>query len=219
MKIINIKLIIIGLLMIGAATAAQAQTNYLTNIGISNNFAFDFGLTTSLNKYCPGADNLLTDAEIAAALQLHNETRHAVGLEPLKWNYALAEFAQKWATKDTGVHSTDKERQNIVPGDGAGENLAQGYDSEKQITVQTLIQGWIDEKQFLQSDKKTCTPNPKNIPCGHYTQMVWRTSTELGCGIIHNSNSFTIDPGSKGKASYLVCIYNPGGNYDGVAAH
>jgi len=82
-----------------------------------------------------------------------------------------------------------------------------------------MIRGWIDEKQFLQSDRKTCTPNPKKIPCGHYTQMVWRTSTELGCGIIRKSNSFIESPDSKGKASYLVCIYNPGGNIDGVAAY
>lgn len=218
MKIINIKLITIFLVIIGLASAAQAQADYRTNINGNGNLVFNFGLPISPNKYCANADSPLTDAEIDASLQAHNDTRKTVGLEPLKWNCALAEFAQKWANTDTGNHSTEQQRQNIVPtGGGAGENLAHGYDSETNITVQSMIQGWIDEKQFLQSDRKTCTANPKNIPCGHYTQMVWKNTTEVGCGIIRKSNSFTED--SKGKASYLVCIYNPGGNIDGVAAY
>jgi pathogenesis-related protein 1 len=212
MKTIYTALFATALAIICSAGVAEARTNW----EIVND---DDGFTANVfgNKYCANADSPLTDAEIDITLRAHNETRQAVGLEPLKWNCALAEFAQKWANTDTGNHSTEQQRKGIVPGDGAGENLAHGFDSETPVTVQSLIQGWIDEKQYLQSDRKTCTPNPKNIPCGHYTQMVWRTTTEVGCGIIRKSNSFTED--SKGKASYLVCIYNPGGNMDGVAAY
>lgn len=217
MKANNIKLIFVALTIIVSATVAQAQIKYRTNAGIVGNFIFNFNAPITGNKYCANADSPMTDAEIDIALRAHNETRQAVGLESLKWSCALAEFAQKWANTDTGNHSTEQQRKGIVPGDGAGENLAHGFDSETPVTVQSMIQGWIDEKQFLQSDRKTCTANPKNIPCGHYTQMVWRATTEVGCGIIRKSNSFTED--SKGKASYLVCIYNPGGNTDGVAAY
>jgi hypothetical protein len=42
----------------------------------------------------------------------------------LKWNCALADFAQKWANKDTNEHSPKQERQNIIQGSQAGENLS-----------------------------------------------------------------------------------------------
>lgn len=210
MKTIYTALFAIALSIICLSSAAEARTNWEIVSG-SNGFAANaFG-----NKYCPNADSPLTDAEIDDAIRVHNETRREVGLDPLKWNCALADFAQKWANKNTGEHSPAKDRVNLIAGSEAGENLSQ--DSETIVTIPKLIQGWIDEKQFLQSDRKTCTANPKNIPCGHYTQMVWRTTTEVGCGITRKSN--TMGAEYSGKASYLVCIYNPGGNVDGVAAY
>jgi pathogenesis-related protein 1 len=41
--------------------------------------------------------------------------------------------------------------------------------------------------------------------CGHYTQQVWATTTDLGCAL-------KACPGG----SYMVsCEYGPGGNYQG----
>jgi hypothetical protein len=39
---------------------------------------------------------------------------------------------------------------------------------------------------------------------GHYTQIVWSTSTQIGCGIATDANQ-----------DYLVCRYLQAGNYPG----
>lgn len=43
--------------------------------------------------------------------------------------------------------------------------------------------------------------------CGHYTQIVWRSTVEVGCG-------FAVCPNLQYGAS-LVCNYAPGGNVGG----
>jgi hypothetical protein len=40
---------------------------------------------------------------------------------------------------------------------------------------------------------------------GHFTQIVWPTTTEIGCGIASSASN-----------DYLVCRYAPTGNKDGV---
>jgi hypothetical protein len=39
---------------------------------------------------------------------------------------------------------------------------------------------------------------------GHYTQIVWPTTTRVGCAIASTS-----------RTDYLVCRYSPAGNIDG----
>ena len=213
MKTINIKLTVALLLIIGLTGVAQARTNFwaITD-NVSNNFGFNLNAPALGNKFCSSADSPLTNVEIDDILKIHNETRQAVGTAPLKWNCALADFAQKWANKDTFEHSPEKDRQNIIPGSLAGENLSN--DSETTQTMQKLIQGWIDEKAFLAGDAKTCAAGKV---CGHYTQMVWKTTTEVGCGVFRKSN--TMGAEYQGKASYFVCIYNPAGNDSNLAAY
>ncbi len=209
MKQINFKLIAVGLLIFGLTSIAEARNSLWTmNSGA---YGFNFVQPAAGNKYCSNADSPLTDAEIDDILRVHNEARQSVSTAPLKWNCALADFAQKWANKDTNEHSPEKDRQNIIAGSLAGENLA--TDSETNQTVQKLIQGWIDEKAFLGADAKTCAPGKV---CGHYTQMVWRATTEIGCGVFRKSN--TMGAEFKGQAAYFVCAYNPAGN-DGSAAY
>jgi hypothetical protein len=67
--------------------------------------------------------------------------------------------------------------------------------------MKKMIQGWIDEKAFLGSDAKNCAPGKV---CGHYTQMVWNTTTEIGCGVFRKSN--TMGAEFNGQATYFVCI-------------
>jgi pathogenesis-related protein 1 len=209
MRTINFMFIAIALLVIGMTSVTEARNSFWAVSSDRDNLRFT--LPALGNKYCPKADSPLTDAEIDEIIRIHNQTRREVGTTPLKWNCALADFAQKWANKDTFEHSSEKEREGVIPGSLIGENLSN--DSDSNQVMQKLIQGWIDEKAFLSSDAKTCAPGKV---CGHYTQMVWKTTTEVGCGVFRKSN--TLGAEYKGQATYFVCVYNPGGN-DGNAAY
>lgn len=157
------------------------------------------------SKRCANVTTPLTDAEIDAILRIHNEQRAEVGTAPLKWNCDLAAFGQNWANKDEWKHSTDADREKIIPGNFAGENLS--AEANPTSPIAQMLQGWIDEKQFWNNSAKTCATGKV---CGHYTAMVWKTTTSVGCGIIRNGS--VMGDEWKGQSTYLVCNYYPGGN-------
>ncbi len=73
-----------------------------------------------------------------------------------------------------------------------------------QVTAQ-------DEDASYDYANNTCAAN---AVCGHYTQVVWRDSTELGCGM---ANCTVNNPfGGSGPWQLWVCNYNPPGNYVGM---
>jgi pathogenesis-related protein 1 len=84
-----------------------------------------------------------------------------------------------------------------------GENLYMG--SAHAYSVVDGAKAWYREKKYFKGGKL----NNKNwYKSGHYTQMVWKTTTELGCGKIV-CKGFMI----------LVCNYNPPGNMMGTAPY
>jgi len=54
--------------------------------------------------------------------------------------------------------------------------------------------------------------NSCSATCGHYTQVVWRNSLRLGCGV---KNCTTGSPFGGGAWQFWVCNYDPPGNISG----
>jgi len=50
--------------------------------------------------------------------------------------------------------------------------------------------------------------------CGHYTQIVWRTTEAIGCGLQHCTTNSPFG-GSFPNWTLVVCDYDPPGNYRG----
>jgi len=75
----------------------------------------------------------------------------------------------------------------------------------------SFVVSWLDE-QF----NWNCEANSGNGVVGHYTQMIWRASTQLGCAaVVCNENSpFGGRFGS--KWTNVVCHYGEAGNFVGV---
>jgi len=131
----------------------------------------------------------------------HNQVRSGLGLPALTWSSSLASdsaaYASKLAKTSHLVHSTDR-ASNV------GENLSMGtlntYDTEKLIGL------WTNEKRNFISGRKfpniSKTGNWKDV--AHYSLMVWRTTTQVGCGTATNS-----------KWRFMVCRYKRGGNISG----
>ncbi|XP_008222550.1 PREDICTED: basic form of pathogenesis-related protein 1-like [Prunus mume] len=55
-----------------------------------------------------------------------------------------------------------------------GENLAEGYG---EMTGGQAMKFWVTEKPNYDYASNTCVGDV----CGHYTQVVWRNSTHVGC--------------------------------------
>jgi uncharacterized protein YkwD len=127
-------------------------------------------------------------------LAAHNKYRSQVGVAPLKWSNALGNSAQQWANKLAGMGKLQHSR--------SGENLAMGSGG---YSVTGLIDLWGNEKRyFTPGNFPNVSTSGKWQDVGHYTQVVWRNTTEVGCGIARGN-----------RGLYLVAHYNPVGNFMG----
>ncbi|KIK58565.1 hypothetical protein GYMLUDRAFT_60609 [Collybiopsis luxurians FD-317 M1] len=139
-------------------------------------------------------------------LSNHNSVRSQHGAKDLTWNATLAEYAQGVADKCKFAHSGGpygvllKERYSCY-WYGKTENLAAGTGS---YSIAQAIKSWADEAPKY---------NPNDpLSAGHFTQMVWKATTQLGCAEQDCDGIF--DP-SFGKAKFYVCEYAPPGNVVG----
>ncbi len=131
--------------------------------------------------------------EIQEWLQAHNNYRTLHGVPPVTWSSTVADSAQAYADTCPSVHS----------GSGYGENLAWSSPASHNPGVSTIVQWWYDEQALYDYD------NPGfNSKTGHFTQVVWKGTAEIGCGFATNCNI-------PGKDNIWVCQYNPPGNYTG----
>jgi len=48
--------------------------------------------------------------------------------------------------------------------------------------------------------------------CGHFTQVVWYKTFEIGCALINCPSGSPINPGTGSTLDFFVCWYNLGGN-------
>jgi len=139
------------------------------------------------------ASTRMKPADIDTILDHHNKVRADVGVAPLRWDDGLAAYAQQWADRMAANGCRLEHRQP----NRYGENIFQG--TAGHYTAIDAAKGWESEKK-LYSGGAITQENFGRI--GHYTQMVWRDTTKLGCGE-------TIC-----RATLLVaCNYDPPGNY------
>jgi uncharacterized protein YkwD len=138
-------------------------------------------------------------------LVAHATTRALVGVPPLLWSEELAESARLHAEELAASGAFSHEGRFAAPR-GVGENLWMG--THGGFTYTEMVGAWMAEAQDYVS-----APTPhfsrtglwKDV--GHYTQMVWRGTTHVGCAV------------AKGAADdVLVCRYAPAGNVLGRAA-
>lgn len=86
-------------------------------------------------------------------------------------------------------------------GGPSGENLAAEFENST-----LAVDAWAAEESKYNWKKAKFTH-----ATGHFTQLVWRNTTSVGCGLVACDND--ADEGVKGD--YLVCEYWPPGNYEG----
>jgi uncharacterized protein YkwD len=189
---------------LGAATAATAAAMLLPAGGAA--------AATVPAQQCPANTNAtapsqVTDTEQADILQLHNQARAEASssIPSLTWDSTLADEAQGWANTLAPItgETADKGSPFLchTPGIfslGQGENIA--WDS----SAPQGVKAWLSEKSNY--SYPTAIIGSNFLSFGHYTQMIWKDTTRVGCG--------KATPGSSGY-TLLVCRYAPPGNITG----
>jgi len=159
-----------------------------------------------LNTNAHGTSDL--PAAMQEVLDMHNLYRCMHNVPPMTWDSAIAANAQAWAEAGHYGHSPDSAR--TLPNIGQlGENLAWGYPSRSGTDS---VEGWYAEESYTDGTPVDC--DDKNADAGdeaicHYTQVVWKSSTKLGCG----KGKATVSTYEDGD--FWVCQYGPAGNYEG----
>lgn len=119
-------------------------------------------------------------------LKRHNVYRCMHGVPALKWSSSVERGAER-DVKANGFKHTSR--------DGVGENLAwrsNGYNGVASVA------DWYNEIEYTPGQQGAVSRFGSRT--GHYTQVVWKGTTHVGCGYYNN---------------VLSCQYSPPGNYGG----
>ncbi|MFM6182997.1 MAG: CAP family protein [Dolichospermum sp.] len=142
------------------------------------------------------------------SLSKHNSYRATHRSPALTTSSSANNSAQTWAQylADNGLfqHSTANQRNN------AGENLYVFYTTSSIDAINLAnkaVTSWYDEVSKYDYSKPGFSS-----ATGHFTQVVWKSTTQLGCGVARGTKTMS---GTKFNAFYVVCHYLPAGNVTG----
>jgi uncharacterized protein YkwD len=138
---------------------------------------------------------------VAGITRFHNVDRAKIPVPPLIWDPSIAATAAAYAAKCKFEHSGAA---------GLGENLA-AYAPGGSEKANAPVDDWESEVADYDYASNSCAAGKE---CGHYTQLVWKSSKRLGCAV--QSCSINTPFGPKFPNWDLwVCNYSPPGNYAG----
>ncbi|XP_032904586.1 uncharacterized protein LOC116990755 [Amblyraja radiata] len=125
-------------------------------------------------------------------LESVNEHRASHGARPLTLSPAISKNAEKWAehlvASRTMQHSDTPHGENIWYQQGP---------AGLQVTGQDVADYWYNEIKTYDFSSPGFQKN-----CGHFTQLVWRDSKEMGVGLASDGKGLTV----------VVAQFDPAGN-------
>eukprot|EP00755_Sulcionema_specki_P036496 Sspe_Gene.107059::Locus_85130_Transcript_1_1_Confidence_1.000_Length_1024::g.107059::m.107059 len=147
----------------------------------------------------------LLDAQKAKILEAHNKYREYHGACPLTWDDEIA----KWAKESSGFQTTcssgsltHNDQRRMSDGTSLGENLymSSGKDVHS-FPMEKSVKAWYCGEEGCW----TYGGNSFNYQAGHFTQVIWKESTRLGCAACLGS-----------RGVYVICNYAKAGNMQGA---
>ena len=140
--------------------------------------------------------------------EAHNGYRLEEHAVELVWSDEIAAYAQEWAEYLRDNHDCDLQHRSWLgmAEKSYGENLygSSVWGMGLNTTPQAVVDAWWSEIVDYDYASNSCTK-----VCGHYTQVMWKGSTRLGCGMA------VCDGGDNAASDVWVCNYDPPGNWIG----
>jgi uncharacterized protein YkwD len=136
----------------------------------------------------------LSDSDKIKFIEEHQKWRADVKSEPLRWSVDIQKKAEDYALQLAKLGLLKHSES------GLGENLY--WFSGQAFSPSDATDAWGSEKSLYRPGTKISNTNYQDF--GHYTQMIWHNTTEVGCGVAQSSHG-----------TYVVCQYNPPGNFIG----
>lgn len=153
---------------------------------------------------------------------MHNLYRAVHNVPLLKWSPELARTAQAWAQQLKQIAPERPDRlvqpsrrtRNWPHSDsgsyrnrGDGENIAWDLSDDGSPAKESVMR-WYAELFYYDRSQPTRAP-AADKPVGHLTQLLWKDTTHLGCGVGKTSipqRGYTL------ISTWTVSHYSPGGN-------
>jgi uncharacterized protein YkwD len=135
----------------------------------------------------PPAPSVETNEFVAA----HNAVRAKHCAPPLTWSPAIASVARKWADRLAGMGCNTLEHSRGK----LGENLA-------AATAGSMSDGDVTKMWYGEIASYDFRRPGFSMETGHFTQVVWKGTTQLGCASATCASGWQI----------WVCNYDPPGN-------
>lgn len=168
---------------------------FATKKGLNGAVSTSSLASRSVGNTMPTSSSVATFA--ADCTRAHNEYRRKHGVSDLKLSPKLCQLAQEWA--DT------LSRRGVLQSRGGtrfGENIF-CVQSSSPIEVNGCdpVDNWYNEAKSHVYGRE-----PNTLKTGHFTQIVWRETQELGVAVSRNRNG----------QIFVVANYDPPGNVIGT---
>ncbi|KAJ4791247.1 hypothetical protein LUZ62_042493 [Rhynchospora pubera] len=130
----------------------------------------------------------------------HNQARATVGVGPLSWSKNLTNLASQITSSQQQKAGCAFANLNSSP---YGANQAW---ASYPMSPAEAVGSWVNQGKYYNHTSNTCAQGQQ---CGTYTQVVWRSSVELGCA---QATCVSKAGGGTAAATLTLCLYNPHGN-------
>jgi len=195
----------------------------------NNGAGYHGAFKTTAGTGCPSSDNDRCQCDAAAPtpeqqeefLRQHNVRRCMHGAPPLQLSSALADEAQKVLDENKGKNKKRKEPQgggfkqvgSSFTGCTPDVHFGEGCSAKEETPVWDIVDEWYTrEIQRTGNPDEGTTSNTCGTPedgdmwkqCAEYTQMLWQSTTHVGCGVWQGDDQWTV-----------MCYYGPKGNHQG----
>jgi len=168
------------------------------------------GLTQTAKDLLLTAHNELRQ-KVAAGLEGHGTQPAAANMRKLVWNTELETVAQRWAGQCQFGHDS---KRNKCDGTYVGQNAYMSGSSRESSKTDVMdktanaVTAWYNEVVSPGFNNANIDPFTFDYGAGHYTQVVWADTTEVGCGLTYYQDGIWYK-------TLVVCNYAIGGNWNG----